>query len=84
MSRHLGDSWPRTTSANRVLTRNEISCQGGGDQLQVAKLDRNQTASKIQRLYAGQSWQKVAINLVEPIPDTSQRNRWILVDYFTQ
>ena len=32
-----------------------------------------------QRLHAGRPWQKVAVDLVGPMPETARENRWILV-----
>ena len=39
-----------------------------------------------QRLHAGGPWQKVAVDLVGPMPETARGNRWILVlvDHFTR
>ena len=39
-----------------------------------------------QRLHAGRPWQKVAVDLVGPMPETARGNRWILVlvDHFTR
>ena len=39
-----------------------------------------------QRLHAGRPWQKLAVDLVGPMPPTSRQNRWILVltDHFTR
>ena len=31
------------------------------------------------RMYAGQPWQKVAVDLVGPMPETRIKNKWILV-----
>lgn len=38
------------------------------------------------RLYAGRPWQRIAIDLVGPMPITPLGNRWILVftDHFTR
>ena len=37
-------------------------------------------------MYAGRPWQKVAVDLVGPMPETPAGNRWILVimDHFTR
>lgn len=39
-----------------------------------------------QKFYAGNPWQKVAIDMVGPMPETTKENRWILVlvDHFTR
>ena len=46
---------------------------------QVAKHGGTWAHGSRQKLYAGQAWQKAAIDLVGPFPDTAQRNNWILV-----
>ena len=53
---------------------------------QAAKSGGTHPAGGKQRLYAGRPWQKVAIDLVGPMPTTPRGNRWILVlmDHFTR
>ena len=53
---------------------------------QKAKSGGTRSAGGQQRLYAGRPWQKVAVDLVGPLPETQARNRWILVltDHFTR
>ena len=53
---------------------------------QVAKPGGHKPPSSRQCLYAGRPWQKVAIDLVGPMPRTQRENQWILVltDHFTR
>ena len=53
---------------------------------QKAKSGGLRTAGRCQHMYAGRPWQKVAIDLVGPMPETRAGNRWILVimDHFTR
>ena len=53
---------------------------------QAAKHGGTKSPQGKQRLHAGRPWQKVAVDLIGPMPDTSRGNRWILVlvDHFTQ
>lgn len=46
---------------------------------QMAKVGGIQETQGRRRLYAGQPWQRIAIDLVEPIPITPLVNLWILV-----
>ena len=52
---------------------------------QVVKPGGNRPPGSRQPLYTGRPWQKVAINLVRPLPRTRKSNQWILVlsDHFT-
>ena len=71
--------WPEMVAKVwRILKRCEV-CQ-------VAKPEGNKPPGSRQRLYAGRPWQKVAIDLVGPLPRTRRRNQWILVltDHFTR
>ena len=53
---------------------------------QTAKHGGAKAAQGKQRLYAGRPWQKVAVDLVGPMPETTKGNSWILVlvDHFTR
>ena len=53
---------------------------------QMAKPGGNKPPCSRQRLYAGRPWQKVAIDLVGPMPKTQRGNQWISVlsDHFTR
>ena len=53
---------------------------------QAAKQGGTRAAGGRQRLYAGRPWQKVAVDLVGPMPETSRGRKWILVlmDHFTR
>lgn len=53
---------------------------------QMAKNSSTNKTNKKQRLYCGRPWQKVAIDLVGPMPITNRGNQWILVltDHFTR
>ena len=71
--------WPgMVADVRRILKTCEV-CQ-------VAKPGGNKPPGSRQRLYAGRPWQKVAIDLVGPLPRTKQGNQWILVltDHFTR
>ena len=52
---------------------------------QVAKPGGNKPPGSLQRLYVERPWQKVAIDLVGPMPKTRRGNQWIVVltDHFT-
>lgn len=52
---------------------------------QTAKRGGIRTIHNMQKMYAGRPWQKVAVDLIGPLPETESRNRWILVftDHFT-
>ena len=53
---------------------------------QKAKSGGLQPAKGRQRMYAGRPWQKLAVDLVGPMPETKAGNKWILVitDHFTR
>ena len=53
---------------------------------QKAKSGGLRAASGRRHMYAGRPWQKVAVDLVGPMPETPAGNRWILVimDHFTR
>ena len=71
--------WPAMVAeVRRVLKTCEV-CQ-------TAKPGGNKPPSIRQRLYAGQSWQKGAMDLVEPMPRTQRGKQWILVlsDHLTR
>ena len=67
-----------TADVRRVIRTCEV-CQ-------KAKSGGTQSVSGHQRLFAGRPWQKVAVDLVGPLPETQAKNRWILVltDHFTR
>ena len=71
--------WPGMTSLIRRIIRSCEVCQ-------TAKHGGAKAAQGKQRLYAGRPWQKVAVDLVGPMPETTKGNRWILVlvDHFTR
>ena len=71
--------WPGMVAEVRRLLRTCEVCQ-------MAKPGGNKPPSSRQRLYAGRPWQKVAIDLVGPMPKTQRGNQWILVlsDHFTR
>ena len=70
--------WPRMTTMIRKAVRSCEICQ-------AAKHGGTKGPQGKQRLHAGRSWQRVAVDLVGPMPETFRGNRWILVlvDYFT-
>ena len=53
---------------------------------QAAKSGGTKHVNTHQRLFAGRPWQKVAIDLVGPMPPTPRGNKWILVltDHYTR
>ena len=71
--------WPGMTAEVRRVVRSCEVCQ-------AAKGGGTHAAGGRQRLYAGRPWQKVAVDLVGPMPETARGNRWILVltDHFTR
>jgi transposase InsO family protein len=71
--------WPRMNANIRQLVKTCEICQ-------MAKNGGNQHPMSKQRLYAGRPWQKVAVDLVGPLPETPRGNKWILVimDHFTR
>ena len=54
--------------------------------LQAAKHGGTKGHQGRQRLHADPPWQKVAVDLVGPMPETARENRWILilVKHFTR
>ena len=58
----------------------------GCEVCQAAKGGGTTSSGGRQRLYAGRPWQKVAVDLVGPMPETARGNKWILVliDHFTR
>ena len=71
--------WPGLTADVRRLVKSCEKCQ-------VAKHGRNHASKSRQYLHTGRPWQKVAIDLVGPMPRTRKGNKWILVltDHFTR
>ena len=71
--------WPGMTAAVRRAIKTCEVCQ-------TAKHGGLKSPTARQRLYAGRPWQRVAVDLVGPMPETSKGNRWILVltDHFTR
>jgi hypothetical protein len=71
--------WPGMTSDVRRLVRSCEICQR-------AKSGGLRPSSRQGPLWVGRPWQKVAIDLVGPMPVTARGNRWILVlsDHFTR
>ena len=71
--------WPGVTAHVRRVVRSCEVCQ-------VAKTSRKSTSKEVQRLYSGRPWQKVAIDMVGPLPATQLGNQWILVltDHFSR
>ena len=71
--------WPGLTADVRRAIKSCEVCQ-------CAKTRGNHPAKGRQRLYAGRPWQKLAVDLVGPMPETARKNRWILVvtDHFTR
>jgi transposase InsO family protein len=71
--------WPGMITMVKECIRTCETCQ-------VAKAGGTVESKNRQRLYAGRPWQKVAIDLVGPLPETERRHRWILVltDHFSR
>ena len=71
--------WPGMTTEVRQVIRTCEVCQ-------AAKNGGKQSTGSRQRLFAGRPWQKVAVDLVGPMPETSRGHKWILVltDHFTR
>ena len=71
--------WPGMISDMRRLVKSCEICQ-------TAKTGGLHRAKEQGTLWAGRPWQKVAIDLVGPLPVTPLNNRWILVltDTFTR
>ena len=71
--------WPGMTADVRRVVRSCEVCQ-------AAKSGGNHQPGGRQRLFVGRPWQKVAVDLVGPMPETTRGNRWILVltDHFTR
>ena len=71
--------WPGMTAEVRQVVRTCEVCQ-------AAKQGGTRATGERQRLYAGRPWQKVAVDLVGPMPETSRGHKWILVlmDHFTR
>lgn len=71
--------WPGMMSEIRKLIRTCETCQ-------LAKQSTVPKSGNRQRLYSGRPWQKVAVDLVGPLPQTERGNQWILVltDHFTR
>lgn len=64
--------WPGMTAEVRRVVRSFEVCQ-------AAKHGQIRGPSNRQRLYARQPWQKVAVDLVGPLPETEKGIRWILL-----
>jgi transposase InsO family protein len=71
--------WPNMNGQIRQLIKTCEVCQLG-------KNGGTHNPGSKQRLYAGRPWQKVAVDLVGPLPETPRGNKWILVimDHFTR
>ena len=71
--------WPGMVAETRRLLKTCEVCQS-------AKTGGLKEPLSRQRLYAGRPWQKVAVDLVGPLPVTPRGNRWILVltDHFSR
>ena len=71
--------WPGMMSEIRKLVRTCETCQ-------LAKHSTVPQSGNRQWLYSGRPWQKVAVDLVGPFPQTERGNQWILVltDHFTR
>lgn len=71
--------WPGMTSDVRRLIKSCEVCQ----QAKYGGLHRSSSHGP---LFAGRPWQKVAVDLVGPLPVTPRGNKWILVltDHFTR
>ena len=71
--------WPGMVADIRRTVRSCEICQ-------MAKTGGNKSSGERQRLYAGRPWQKLAVDLVGPLPETPRGNRWILVltDHFSR
>ena len=71
--------WPGMTTEVRGVVRSCEVCQ-------AAKSGGNHPPEGRQRLFVDRPWQKVAVDLVGPMPETNRGNRWILVltDHFTR
>ena len=52
----------------------------------MTKTGGNKPVGSRQRMYAGRPWQKVALDLVGPLPKTPRGTKWILVvsDHFSR
>ena len=71
--------WPGMASQIRRIVKSCEICQ-------LAKSGGLQHRSSQGNLKVGRPWQKVAIDLVGPMPETTRNNKWILVltDHFTR
>ena len=71
--------WPGMSSMVRKTVKSCEICQ-------AAKHGGTKGTQGRQRLHVGRPWQRVAVDLVGPMPETSRGNRWILVlvDHFTR
>lgn len=71
--------WPGMSAEVRRVVRTCETCQ-------LAKHSTTPTSNHRLRLYAGRPWQRVAVDLVGPMPETDRTNKWILVisDHFTR
>ena len=71
--------WPGMTADVRRIVHTCEVCQ-------VAKTGGTRAPTERQKLYAGRPWQKVAVDLVGPMPTTPRGSQWILVltDHFTR
>ena len=71
--------WPGMTASVRNLINTCEVCQ-------MAKTGGKVNPGSRQRMYAGRPWQKVAVDLVGPFPETIRGNKWVLVvmDHFTR
>ena len=71
--------WPGMTTMIRKAVKSCEVCQ-------AAKHGGTKGFQGKQRLHVGRLWQRVAVDLVGPMPETSRGNQWILVlvDHFTR
>lgn len=71
--------WPGMMSQVRQAVQNCETCQ-------IAKSGGTHPIGSKLRLYTGRPWQKVAVNLVGPMPMTLGGNNWLLIltDHFTR
>ena len=64
--------WPGMTAEVRIAVRTCEICQ-------MAKQSRIPLTSNQQRIYAGRCFQKLCVDLVGPLPETTRGNNWVLV-----
>ena len=64
--------WPGIVAETRQQVKSCEVCQ-------MTKRRGKTSSQRQQHLYAGRVWQKVAIDLVGPMPEMPKGNKWILV-----